>query len=304
MIGKTVRDYKIISKIGEGGMGIVYSAEHVHLEKKVAIKCLSPQLGLNSDFLDRFRKEAKAQANLTHPNIIQVNDFFEDGGQFFLVLEYVEGLSLDELIAQKGKLPEKEALEVFKDILRGLNFAHSKGIIHRDVKPSNIILTKDGTAKIMDFGIALMMGVERKTKTGMTIGTAHYMSPEQIKDPKNMDHRSDIYSAGIILYEMLAGRVPFDGDTEAVIYLKHLEEVAPDIKSSTEISPILEGILVKALEKNPEDRYAGCGEFLTYVEAYGNEQEIQINRQAKTKAVVGHKSALELKIRLIALSSG
>ena len=261
MIGKTIRDLKILSQIGKGGMGVVYLAEHVRLEKKFAVKCLTPQLTSNPQFVERFDKEAKAQARLSHQNIVQISDFFENEGQFYLVMEYVDGDSLEDVIKRRHALPEKEALSLFKDILGGLNYAHSKGIIHRDIKPSNILLTKDGTAKIMDFGIALMTGVERNTRTGTAIGSPHYMSPEQIRNPKAMDHRSDVYSAGIVLYEMLTGQVPFEGNTDADVQLKHITDKPQDIRIvNKNISQALSDVVMKALEKNPDDRFSGCGE--------------------------------------------
>lgn len=189
-------------------------------------------------------------------------------------MELIEGKGLDKILKQKGKLAEKQALHIFKDVLKGLNFAHSKGIIHRDIKPSNILIDRSGCAKIADFGIALMSGVKRKTRTGTNVGTVWYMSPEQIEHPKQIDHRSDVYSMGIILYEMLTGRVPFDGDTDFEIYRKHIHEPPPPLSTVLpNSSPMIEEIILKSLEKNPDNRYSGCGEFLEYIEAYEKEIE-------------------------------
>jgi len=276
MVGKKLREYKIISKIGAGGMGTVYLAGHSILGK-FAIKALAPQLLKNHQFRNRFISEAKAQFALKHDNIVQLHTFMEIRNYLFLVMEYVDGEPLDVLIEKKKIIPEKEALHIFKNILSGLNYAHSKGIIHRDIKPSNILLTNSGTAKIMDFGIALMASGERLTKTGTTMGTSCYMSPEQIAKPKGIDHRSDVYSIGIILFEMLSGQVPFDGDTDYDIYQQHINVPPPDISSiSNKISPILAGIIDTILKKNPDDRFNGCGEILHYIEAYENGDDASI----------------------------
>ena len=226
MIGKNIFGYKILSKIGEGGMGTVYLAEHFLLGK-FAIKALAPDLAKNRQFQERFSREAKAQFALQHENIVRLYTFFKEADELFIVMEYVGGNSLDACIEQNGPLPEDRALSIFKDALAGLNCAHSKGVVHRDVKPSNILLTRDGTAKIVDFGIALMAGVRRILPAGLTLGTPHYTSPEQIKRPKTIDHRSDVYSMGVVLYEMLTGKVPFDGESDFEVYQKHVGTLPP-----------------------------------------------------------------------------
>ena len=250
-------------------MGIVFLAEHVILGKQFAVKCLSSELSNSPQFKERFEKEAMAQAELDHPNIVQVNDFFEHNGLYCLVMEYVDGCSLEDMIEDEGKLSENKALPILKDILAGVNFAHSRGIIHRDIKPSNILIDKSGRAKIMDFGIALRAGdSHRLTKTGVDIGTAWYVSPEQVVNPKGVDHRSDVYSIGVVLFEMLTGQTPFDGETDYAVKDKHVREAPPDMKEiNPDISDELTGIVMKALNKAPDDRFNGCGEFLEYVEA-------------------------------------
>ncbi len=285
MIGKTIGNYKIISEIGKGGMGVVYSAEHINLGRCVAVKCLAPSSILNRQLHERFYQEARNQAKLQHPNIVQVTDLFEQDGLFFLVMEYVNGQGLDDIIKNRGKLSEQESLPIFKDVLTGLNFAHSKGIIHRDVKPSNILVDRDGRAKILDFGISVQTGDRRLTITGTDVGTACYMSPEQITRPRNIDHRSDVYSAGILLYEMLTGVVPFDSDTDSdyEIKEKHCRLQVPDpIQKNTRISKQLAGLILKALEKNPDNRFSGCGEFESYIEAYEKEK-IPLTPKGKKK---------------------
>jgi formylglycine-generating enzyme required for sulfatase activity/tRNA A-37 threonylcarbamoyl transferase component Bud32 len=271
--GTQIKNLKILSEIGEGGMGVVFLATHVILEKKFAVKCLTPELSTSLQFRERFEKEAMAQAALNHPNVVQVNDFFEHNDRYYLVMEYVDGHSLADMIDHGGKLSEQNALPILKDILAGVNFAHSRGIIHRDIKPSNILIDKSGRAKIMDFGIAIRAGDDhRLTKTGVDIGTAWYVSPEQVVNPKGVDHRSDVYSIGVVLFEMLTGRTPFDGETDYTIKDKHVRETPPGVSEiNPDVSDELSGIVMKALEKSPDDRFNGCGDFLEYVEAYDHQ---------------------------------
>lgn len=269
MIGKTIGNLRITSEIGKGGMGTVYLAEHIRLRKKFAIKGLSSVLTQNPQFRERFHQEAQNQAQLDHHNIVQVTDFIEDNGEFFLIMEYVDGQSLSDKIKEKGKLEEKETLSIFKAVLEGLNFAHCKGIIHRDVKSSNILIDKSGRARITDFGIAILAGSERLTATGSTIGTPWYMSPEQIIHPRDIDHRSDVYSAGIVLYEMLTGDVPFDGETDFDIKNQQVNSPPPNpCHRNPEISEKLAQIILKALKKDPDDRFQGCAEFLDRIRKY------------------------------------
>jgi len=283
MIGTVIREYRILSEIGEGGMGKVYLAEHSILGK-FAVKALAPQLIKNQQFRERFITEAKAQFALKHDNIVQLQTVMEEGDHLLLVMEYIDGESLEHLIHRRGAIPEKEALPIFKNALKGLDYAHRRGVIHRDIKPSNILLTKDGLAKIMDFGIAIMIGGKRMTKTAATIGTPQYMSPEQIKRPKEVDHRTDVYSMGIVLYEMLTGKVPFDADTDYEIYEKHIHEPPKDIRLIVKnISPVLADIVMKALEKNPDDRFAGCGQFLGYIKAYQEGKHIAVSSEKECK---------------------
>lgn len=266
------KNYKIIRLLGEGGMAKVYLAEHQTLNKKVAIKKMLPSLMLDHSFIERFRNEAISQARLNHPNICNIIDF--DSDTLSVILEYVEGTSLENYIKQKGYLKEKEALEIIQGVLDGLNYAHQKGIIHRDIKPSNILLGASNIPKITDFGIALIMGEERKTKTGVGIGTPHYMSPEQIKGDKLIDHRTDVYSTGVMLYEMLTGRTPFDTahlteGSDFHIKSMHINQIPqPLFKINNFIPEELSDIVLKALEKEPDNRYLGCGDFNVSIKAY------------------------------------
>lgn len=298
MVGKTIRkNLRIVSEIGRGGMGVVFLAEHITLGKAFAVKSLGREFTGSAKFRDRFYKEAQAQARLEHPNIVQVTDFFDEDGKFYLVMEYVDGKGLDEVIKRKGRIPEKLALSIFKGMLDGLNFAHVKGVIHRDLKPSNIIVDENGTAKIMDFGIAILSDEQRLTGLPAGMGTALYMSPEQINRPETIDHRTDVYSSGIILYEMLTGVVPYVGKTDYAVKQQHLESRIPDPREKNpEIPDRLSGIIRKALEKLPLHRFDGCGDFLESIEAYerrdgagGPLRDLEGNiRQAVTCPKCGH----------------
>ncbi len=267
---ETVGNLRIIRELGHGGMGVVYLAEHIHLNKKFAVKSLNVKYTDDSNFRQRFFQEANNQAQIVHPNIVQATDFHEEQGRYFLVMEYVDGEDLDKLIQRKGRLSEKETLAIIKGILEGLGFAHRKGMIHRDIKPSNIMVSKIGNnlhVNIMDFGLAVLAGGERLTAADSgVIGTPWYQSPEQIKDPKKIDHRSDLYSLGIVLYEMLTGDIPFDGEVHSVIH-QQINDPAPDISSKCpKISKGLAQIVSKCLEKHPDHRYFGCDELLKHLE--------------------------------------
>lgn len=280
MIGKILRNFRIESKIGEGGMGVVYRAEHLTkdelgawqpgLPKRFAIKSLSKALSGDPNFRKRFYEEAQKQALLDDPNIVQVTDFFEEEGQFFLVMEYVDGQDLSHVIKSRGKLPQSEVLAIFQDILKGLGFAHDKGLVHRDMKPSNVLIDKSGRARIMDFGIAILKGAAEKrlTAVGAAIGSPWYMSPEQIERPHEVDQRTDIYALGIVLYEMLTGSVPFDGETDFSVKYQQIKSPAPDPRQiNSEISEAMAQIVLKAMAKDPAERFQDCREFLQSIAA-------------------------------------
>jgi len=194
MIGEIIGNVRITSEIGQGSMGMLYMAEHINVGKPFAVRHLAPELAQNQMYRERFIKEAGALARLKHDNIVRIYEVIEKEGNIFLVMEYVDGDALYNILKNRGVLPEKEALSIAKGVLKGLNYAHSKGAIHRDIKPANIIRTKQDVVKIMDFGIALMARGARLTKTGKVMGAAKYMSPEQIAQAKQIDHRSDVYS--------------------------------------------------------------------------------------------------------------
>ncbi|HHV25515.1 MAG: serine/threonine protein kinase [Candidatus Cloacimonadaceae bacterium] len=205
--------YKIISELGKGGMGTVYLAKDSFLDRSVAIKELNPLLTSDADLIARFRNEARLQAKLSHTNIVGLYSFFEQNERHYIVMEYAEGKTLKEIIKQTGPIPEKRAIAILRQILSALEYAHGMGIIHRDIKPSNIILDAQDSVKVLDFGIARVMGERGLTLTGQQLGTVGYMSPEQVKAEKDIDEKTDIYSLGITFFEMLSGRMPYDLDS-------------------------------------------------------------------------------------------
>ncbi|GMQ83040.1 MAG: hypothetical protein BMS9Abin05_2513 [Rhodothermia bacterium] len=259
MLGKTISHYKILEKLGEGGMGVVYKAEDTKLKRTVALKFL-PLNTLGSDEeKSRFNREAQAAAALNHPHIATVHEIDEGDGQLFIAMEYIDGQSLEEKIA-KGPLKVEEAVGIAIETADGLQAAHERDIVHRDIKPANIMLTQKGQVKIMDFGLAKFTGRTKLTKADMTLGTAAYMSPEQAQGIK-VDGRSDIFSLGVVLYEMLTGQNPFRGDYEqAVVYSIMNEDPVPVTGLRTGVPLELERIVNKLLEKNPDSRYQNIEE--------------------------------------------
>ena len=271
MIGSIIRgNLRIKSLLGSGAMGSVYLAENTNLaDIQYAVKVLRNELTHDPSFQERFFVEAKNQCQLDHPNIVQVQDFFQHDGAYCLLLAYVPGKPLDVLIQEKGRLPEKEALAIFSGILQALDCAHKRGIVHRDVKPGNVLIDRDGRARLTDFGIAIQVGHTRLTGTGRAVGTPVYMSPEQVTNPQNIDQRSDVYSAGVVLFEMLTGKIPFDGPTEFAIEEQVVNKEPPNPKAfNREIPDALARIILKALSKDPNRRYAGCGAFLKAIRDY------------------------------------
>jgi len=261
---ENIRDYKIIKKLGEGGMGTVYLAEDTMLERKVALKTLNPILTKDSHFTDRFRHEAKVQASLIHPNIVTLYNYFREGDNYCMVMENVEGVTLKHLISSTGPMPEQRVVWILNQMLEAVGFAHKKGIIHRDIKPSNVLITKDDNVKILDFGIAKILQDKGLTKTGTKMGTVYYMSPEQIKAVKDIDHRTDIYSLGITFYEMLSGRVPFNVDTDSDFEIMN-EIVSSDLKDPREYYPHISkwvvNVLFDSVNKDRNKRIQNADEF-------------------------------------------
>jgi len=259
MIGRTIAHYRIIEKLGAGGMGVVYKAEDTALQRTVALKFLPPELTRDADAKQRFLHEARAAARLDHPNICAVYEVGEADGQLFLAMACYEGMTLREKL-QEGLLPWDEAAALAMQAAAGLSEAHAHGIVHRDIKPANLFLTAKGQVKILDFGLAKLAGASALTQTGTTVGTAHYMSPEQARG-ETVDARSDLWSLGCVLYELVAGRTPFRGDyAQAVIY-GILNEAPPPLAEFAPDAPaVLQGVVAKCLSKDPAARPAAAWE--------------------------------------------
>ncbi len=263
MIGKIVGTYKIANKIGEGGMGAVYSGIDTMLEREVAIKMLRPELSSQEQVVERFRAEAVTLAKLNHPNIATLYSFLQQDGDYFMVMEFVRGQTLEDHIRKHGAMDWNRAIIMFCQALEGIHHAHSMGIIHRDIKPANLMLTDSGSVsvKVMDFGIARVLGTSRMTKQGGVVGTVEYMSPEQVRGLEG-DARSDVYALGIMLYEMLTGRVPFQSNSEYDLMKAQIEEAPrPPRTHSPQIPLQVEQAIMRALAKKPEARYQTAGEF-------------------------------------------
>ncbi len=262
MIGTTVSHYSIIEKLGEGGMGVVYKATDTQLDRPVALKFLPSQLTATEDDRTRFIREAKAASSLDHPNICTVYEAGQtDDGRMFMAMAYYEGSSLKRVI-EKGKMPVDEALNIAIQIAEALKAADSKGIVHRDVKPGNIIITPDGVAKLLDFGLASQASWATLTRSNTTIGTAAYMAPEQATG-EGADRRSDLWSLGVVLYEMVTGKLPFRGDHEAALmYAIVNEEPKEVLEVEPSVPPELSHVIARLLEKDPDDRYASSAEVL------------------------------------------
>ena len=261
MKGQKISDrYQIIKAIGEGGMANVYLAYDTILDRNVAVKVLRGDLAGDDKFVRRFQREALSASSLTHPNIVEVYDVGDDNGQYYIVMEYVEGKNLKDLIKKRGKLTLSEVIDIMLQITDGMSVAHDSYIIHRDIKPQNIMILENGLVKIMDFGIAMAMNSTQLTQTNSVMGSVHYLPPEQASG-KGASLQSDIYSMGILMYELLSGKLPYKGDNAVEIALKHLKEPLPSIRDEVpNIPQSVENIIIKATAKNPKNRYTDARE--------------------------------------------
>ena len=278
MIGERIHSYEINAHLGQGGMGNVYRATDTMLGREVALKMLHPQLTVQTQFLERFKKEARVLAQLLHPNIAVIYNFIEQGGNHFMVMEYVEGTSLDELLKKYHSLPAEFVVPVFIQALEGLQHAHRKNIFHRDIKPSNLMITSDGTLKLMDFGIAKVAGEQKMTQVNKIVGTIEFMAPELIEG-KDASVASDIYSMGATLYELVSGKLPFESDTDFNLMQAILKKkaIAPD-KLNDLVPKKLSDIILKAMDKNPAGRYPDARSFQqALIAAFPAYREININ---------------------------
>ncbi len=261
--------YLIIRKLGTGGMANVYLAEDQELGRRVAIKILDDRHAQDVQFVERFRREATNAAGLSHPNIVSIYDRGEAEGTYYIAMEYLDGRTLKELILRRGPAPVKTAIDYTRQILAALRFAHKNGIVHRDIKPHNVLVDSEGRLKVTDFGIA-RAGASQMTEAGSIIGTAQYLSPEQAKGAP-VDQTSDIYSVGIVLYELLTGTVPYTGDTPVEIAMKHLSQVPePPSTLQPQIPHEVDSIVLRALAKDPADRYQSADEMDADLERAAN----------------------------------
>lgn len=278
--GQKISDrYQIIKSVGEGGMANVYLAFDTILERNVAVKVLRGDLATDEKFVRRFQREALQASSLTNENIVEVYDVGEDNGEYYIVMEYVEGKHLKNLIKKRGKLTQSEVVDIMLQVTSGLSVAHEQYVIHRDIKPQNIMILENGLVKLTDFGIAVAMNSTQLTQTNSVMGSVHYLPPEQASG-KGATLQSDIYSLGILMYELLTGKLPYRGDNAVEIALKHLKEPMPKIRSEIpDIPQSLENIILRATAKNPKNRYADATEMhedlKTCLEA-SRENEIKI----------------------------
>jgi eukaryotic-like serine/threonine-protein kinase len=278
--GNTMVDgrYKVLRRIGSGGMADVYCAEDIHLGRQVAIKVLHRRFAQDQEFVERFRREAKSAAGLNHPNVVGVFDRGEHEGTYYIAMEFLEGRTLKEIVAAEAPLAQERVIDLGLQILQAAGFAHSHGVIHRDFKPHNVIVDDAGHAKVTDFGIA-RAGASEMTETGSIMGTAQYLSPEQAQGHA-VTATSDVYSIGVMLYEMLAGRLPFEGDSAVAVALKHLSEPpAPISHWRPDVHPALEAVVMAALAKDPSQRWQSAQDLAAGLEAARSQIEAGSNGQ-------------------------
>ncbi|MGZ4335891.1 MAG: protein kinase domain-containing protein [Gaiellaceae bacterium] len=269
VVGERIADrYELQEVVGHGGMSTVYKAHDSLLERNVALKVLHQQYNEDEDFVERFKHEARSVAQLQHPNIVTVIDRGEEDGRQYIVFEFIDGENLKELVVRKGRLDLRDALEIANEIAHGLAFAHDHGLVHRDVKPQNVLLNGDGRAKVTDFGIARSLDVDHGvTQTGTILGTSNYIAPEQASG-QPVDAHTDVYSLGIVLYEMLTGELPFPGESFVAIAMRHIQEPSPNVLDVRGDIPLRVAEMIdRALEKDPEQRFPTMDAFAAEIEA-------------------------------------
>jgi eukaryotic-like serine/threonine-protein kinase len=267
MIGTVLSGrYRLEAKLGSGGMSTVYLARDETLDRPVAVKVMHREMSEQEDQLQRFRQEARAVAKLSHPNVVSVIDAGEDGGYPYIVFEYVKGETLKQRIGRVGALDTQEAIAYAIEVARGLSVAHSRNMVHRDIKPQNVLIDEEGRAKLTDFGISRQLEQDGVTATGRVLGTTDYVAPEQAMG-HGVDPRSDVYSLGVVLYEMLVGQVPFHADSQVGVAMKHVNEELPDVqRRRPEVSAAVALVVERATAKNPAERYQAIGEMIDDLE--------------------------------------
>jgi eukaryotic-like serine/threonine-protein kinase len=277
--------YELLELIGKGGMSSVYKAHDRLLDRQIAVKILHPHFTEDEEYVERFRREARAVAQLSHPNIVTVIDRGEDEGRQFIVFEYVEGENLKQRLERTGPMPVRDALLLTLQMARALAFAHGRGLIHRDVKPQNVLLNADGQAKMTDFGIARSIDVQGVTITGTVLGTSEYIAPEQARGQR-VDAQTDVYSLGVVLFELLVGGVPYEGETFVTVALKHVNEpVPPVLERRPDLPPRVAMAVERAMAKSPDDRFSSMQVLVDELEVClaeldpGDEQATMISRQ-------------------------
>lgn len=298
--------YEVLERIGAGGMAIVYKAKDLLLNRVVTIKVLRDQFVSDEDFIRRFRREAQSAASLSHPNIVSVYDVGKEGDTEYIVMEYVEGRNLKEIIREYAPLSTDQSINLGRQITEAIQNAHEHHIIHRDIKPHNILVTADGHAKVTDFGIARAVSSATVTHTGDIIGSVHYLSPEQAKGLQS-NEQSDIYSLGIVLYELITGKVPYDGETPITIALKHLQEqpVLPS-KINPRIEEEFEAVIMRAIAKSPEQRYLSAKDLLAdlnHIQAGRPITRVAIPLADDSEATQTHKGMGKILAPILALDS-
>ncbi|MGH2574048.1 MAG: Stk1 family PASTA domain-containing Ser/Thr kinase [Actinomycetota bacterium] len=252
--------YRVEASLGQGGMARVYRGTDRTLDRPVAIKVLADHLAADPSFVERFRREAQAAAGLNHPSVVAVFDTGSDDGIHYIIMEFVQGRVLQEIVQAEGRILPDRALEIAESVCSALTAAHDKGLVHRDVKPANIMITPDGGVKVMDFGIARAVASDTITQTATVLGTANYLSPEQARGDR-VDARSDLYSLGVVLYEMLTGQAPFVGESAVAVAHMHLhEDPAPPSRLNPDVGPALDAVVLRAMAKDPDQRYQSAEE--------------------------------------------